>query len=284
MNRVDAWYGSRYCAVVSWGGWVRLFSISDRAFVRDLFTYKDSGGVSVAISADDQLCLVGSYYAWALACFDIRTGDLVWKREDLRRFYGLTFSPELNSLFGYFDGKSALRIDPRTGRTLESFRGVKDVAASPFTGLVLFGDSKSFVLRNGAGERLWAVPRESFAVLDVAWSPDTVAISEVAATRSDGAKAGIRCYSLHGELLWRYKGRKTHVQPLMYNPQVGGYVGVDFTAGTEDRFLVYWEEQTGGIKHERVIPHTMHGEICQQGSMMFSMNYKTYEWSLQPIR
>jgi len=28
----------------------------------------------------------------------------------------------------------------------------------------------------------------------------------------------------------------------------------------------------------------MHGEICQQGSMMFSMNYKTYEWSLQPIR
>src|SRR5262249_38677213 len=153
------WYGSAFCAAVSCGGWVRLFSISERRFVKDLFTHKDSGGLSVAMSPEDQYCFVGSYYAWGLACFDVRTGELVWKPDDLRRFYGLTFAPGLQSLFGYFDGKSALRIDPRTGETLETFRGVNYVAASAFRDSTLFGNNKSFILRNDAGQRLWSLAR-----------------------------------------------------------------------------------------------------------------------------
>src|SRR5262249_19728474 len=159
--------------------------------------------------------------------------ELVWKRDDLRRFYGLKFAPGLQSLFGYFDGKSALRIDPRTGETLETFRGVNYVAASAFRDSTLFGNNKSFILRNDAGQRLWSLARASFAVLDVGWSQETVAISEVGAP--------LRCYSSHGELLWRYKSRKTHVSPLMYCPTRHSYVGVDFTAGTEGCFVVHWD-------------------------------------------
>jgi len=110
VNHVNSWYHSGYCAIVSWGGWVRLFSILDRAFVRNIFTKKNAGGLSVAMSSDDV----------------------------------------------------------------------------------------------------------------------------------SGAARG-NC------------------------------------------FLLHWDEQTGRIMRERAIPDAMHGEICQQGSTMFLIDYKTYECSLEPI-
>jgi outer membrane protein assembly factor BamB len=283
VNSVDSWFDSNYCALISWGGWVRLFNITEQRFVIDLFTHKDSGGVSVAMSSDDRHCFLGTYYSWGLACFDVSTGQMVWKRDDLKRFYGLAFSKAQQCLFGYFDGKSALRIDPKTGETIETFKTVKNISASPFDDAVLFGDGHRFTLRKSDGEKIWSVPRESFAVLNIAWSPETVAISEVGSERRDGTKAGIRCFSLHGKLLWRYEGRKHHVSPIMYKPSSHQYVGVDFTAGVSDAILVHWDEQTGQIHHEQAMSFNMPVEICRQGQMMFCVNRKSYEFALNPI-
>ena len=277
VSSVNCWYGSDYCAVVSRDGWVRLFSLPDRCFLRDVFTHNDSGGVSVAFSADDQRCFLGSYHAWGLACFTVSTGECKWKREDLRRFRGLTFSAKLHRLFAYFEGKSALEMDPETGQTMQSFRGTTDLVASPLNDLLLFGDKKSLSLWRGTSKKLWTVSREGFAVLDVAWALDTVAISEARDTARD---FGVRCFSTHGELLWRHHSRKTQVSPLMYNPARRVYVGVDYTPGTEDRFLIHWDEETGKIQHERTIPHTMHGALCQRGETSFRINWSTWEFSL----
>ncbi len=275
--QVNCWYSSNYCAVVSRDGWVRLFSLADRCFLREFFTHKDSGGVSVALSADDQRCFLGSYYAWGLACFTVSTGERKWKRDDLRRFRGLTFSPQLHRLFGYFDGKGALEIDPETGQTVQSFRGTTDLVASPINDLVLFGDKKSLSLWRGTRSKLWSVSREGFAVLDVAWSLDTVAISEA---RDTDREFGVRCFSTDGELLWRYNSRKTQVSPLMYNPARRVYVGIDYTPGTEDRVLIHWDEATGTIQLERTIPPKMHGALCQRAECSFRINWSTWECSL----
>jgi len=287
VHSVQSWYDSGYCAVVTWGDWVRLFRISDRAFVRDIYTKKNSGGISVAMSSGDNFLFLGTYYGWGLACFDVHTGEIVWKRDDLQRFYGLAYSPSMDALFGYFLGKRALRIDPRTGATVESFRGVKDIAASPLTDLVLFGNRKSFILRNAAGENLWAVPRESFAVLDVAWSSDTVAISEAAHFRpKDGVtEPGIlRCYGWNGELLWRCESQEAHVCPLMWSGKRRDYVGVRFSGSKRGKsFLLHWGEQTGRKASEREVPDTMCDAICQQGSTRFLVDYKTYECFLESI-
>ena len=235
------------------------------------------------MSPDDRHCFLGTYYSWGLACFHVSTGQIVWKRDDLKRFYGLSYSKAQQCLFAYFDGKSALRIDPKTGVTLETFKRVNHVSASPFNDAVLFGDGgRRFTMHKPDGGITWTVPRESWAVLDIAWSAETVAISEVGSERRDGGKAGIRCYSLHGELLWRYEGRKSHVSPFMFKPSSHHYVGVDFTAGVKDAIRVHWDEQTGHIHHEQAVTQIMPTEICQQGQMMFCVDRKTYEFSLNP--
>jgi hypothetical protein len=288
VNKVQCWYGSAHCAVVSDGGWVRLFSIAERKFVRDFFTHQDPGVLNVAVSDDDQYCFVGSYYAWALACFEIRTGKIVWKREDLRRFYGLTYSPELRCLFGYLNEKSALMIDPKTGQTIESFRGVNYVNASPVNDLVLFGDTrKTFTLRNRSGLKLWTVRQEGFGhgPLNVGWSPGALAISETGPIHPGGPHAGIRCYSSHGELLWRHKRYQAHTWPLMYCPNLRAYVGVEFDPEQKPClcWLVQWDEQTGRVRHEKLVRHPLDGGICHQGLFYFAVDRKTYDFSLEPI-
>ena len=130
------------------------------------------------MSPDAQNCFVGTHYSWGLTCFDVSTGQIAWKRKDLRRFYGLTFSKSQNCLFCYFQGEDALRIDPKTGATIDAFRGVKFISASSYNEAVLYGNHNQFTLRLGNGEKLWSARRESFAVMDVAWSPESIAISE----------------------------------------------------------------------------------------------------------
>jgi len=266
------------------GGWIRLFNIAESRIDIDLFTNKDTGDIFVAMSPDDQNCFIGAYCSWGLTCFDTSTGQVVWKRDDLRRVYGLTYSKAQDCLFCCFQGKSALRIDPKTGATVETFRGVNLISASPFNDAVLFGNHKNFTLRLGQGEKLWSAPRESFAVMDVAWSPETLAISECVNVlkTSLGANAGVRCFSFHGELLWRHKGRWTHIFSLMYRPESHQFIGFDPDRG-KDIYLVHLDEQTGRVVREQLMPHTMLGEFCQQGQKLLWVNYENNEFTLTSI-
>jgi hypothetical protein len=113
----------------------------------------------------------------------------------------------------------------------------------------------------------------------VGWSAGTVAISEALGERN----AGIRCYSRHGELLWRYKGRKGQTSPLMYSPESGRYIGVDYAAGPADRLLVQWDEETGSIQNEQAIPSHMHGRLCAKGRLMFCIDFKTFETAIYDV-
>lgn len=285
FNRsAKSWFDSNYCALVTRGGWVRLFNVAENRIDIDLFTHKDTGDISIAMSPDDRFCFIGSYCSFGLTCFDVSPGQMVWKRNDLRRVYGLTYSKTQNCLFCCFQGKSALRIDPQTGATMDTFRGVNFISASPFSDVVLYGNHNQFTLRLGNGEKLWSARRESFAVMDVAWSPETLAISECANADPKGIRenAGIRCFSLHGKLLWRYKGRWTHIFSLMYRPSSRQFVGFDPDRG-KDIYLIRLDEQTGRVFHEQVMPHTMLGEFCQQGQMLFWLNHETREFTLTPI-
>lgn len=284
IRTVESWPDSNYCALITRGGWIRLFNIAESRIVIDLFTHKDSGGVSVAMSSDGRHCFLGTYYAWGLACFDVSTGQMLWKRNDLRRFYGLTFSKAQNCLFCCFQGKSALRIDPKTGATLETFRGVNFISASPFSDAVLYGNQNQFTLRLGNGEKLWSAGRESFDVMDIAWSPGALAVSEcVNCVKGDfGSAAGIRCFSLHGELLWRHRGRWTHIFSLMYRPESHQFIGFDPDRG-KDIYLQYLNEQTGHLARELLMPHIMLGEFCQQGQKLLWVNYETNEFTLTSV-
>lgn len=280
VNHADSWQNSSFIAVVTWNGRVKLFDASSKRFIVEFFTHKDPGGVSVALSQNNERCFCGTYYAWGLACFDVSTGQVIWRRKDLKRFYGLSFSPARNSLFAYFDGKSALELDPFTGITQNEFRGVVEVDASPYDESLLFTERKKFNFLGKELKKLWSVPRESFAVLENAWSPDSVAISEVGSELPNGSKAVIRCYSLGGELLWRYQGQNHHVDALQYRPRTKSFVGVDFTAG-KAYMLVELDEGTGKVIQQKIIPTSPHWGFCENGEQFFSVDHNSYEVALE---
>ena len=280
VNKAIGWQDSPFIAVVTWNGIVKLFDASSKQFVGEFSIHKNSGGVNVAISSNNKQCFCGTYYAWGLACFDIGTGQVVWHRKDLKRFYGLSFSKARNSLFAYFNGKSAIELNPTTGECLNSFRGVVEIHASPFDESLLLVDTKNFRLTDRSGDTLWSVQRESFAILDVAWSQDTVAISEVGADNPDGSKAGIRCFSLHGELLWRYKGQNTHVDPLQFRQRTNSFIGVDFTSG-EACLLVELDKDSGKVSHQKIVPSLPHWGFCQSAEQYFTVNHTSYEVTLE---
>ena len=127
---------------------------------------------------------------------------------------------------------------------------------------------------NPAGENLWTVYRESFAVLDVASSPDTVAISEAAHFHpQDGVTEPgmLRCYDWNGNLLWRCESQASHVCPLMWSDKRRDYVGVRFSVSERGKsFLVHWNEQTGRIVSELAVPEHDVQRECQRGSKEIS--------------
>ena len=100
----------------------------------------------------------------------------------------------------------------------------------------------------------WTAPTESFGVLDVAWSPDCVAISEVGEFNlPQQIKAGVRCFSRDGKLLWRYRAQNDHVGPLRFRPNKNSFVGIDFTSGTAFK-LIELDSLTGQVIHEAALP------------------------------
>ena len=276
VNRLDSWFSSDYCAAVTWGGHVKLFSISQSRFVADIFTHKDSGGISVALSGDDLLGFVGTYYAWGLACFEIATGKQIWKRSDLKHFYGLSYSQTQGSLFGYFNGKSGLRIDPHTGKTLETLRDCKHISCSPFDGCVLIRGGKKVRLVSKSEGVLWNCPASGFAALDVAWSPTLVVLSEA----GSDCGGGVRCFEIStGKLRW---SNAEHCINIMYCPGTQQFVGIGGKKGLPSLMCFRWEEETGDMNITE-IPKLFQKAICNKGQLIYSIEPKSFESSLMKI-
>jgi len=68
IRTLRSWPDSNYCALITRGGWIRLFNIAESRIDIDLFTNKDTGDIFVAMSPDDQNCFIGAYCSWGLTC------------------------------------------------------------------------------------------------------------------------------------------------------------------------------------------------------------------------
>jgi WD40 repeat protein len=282
VSRLYGWYDSDFCVITSWEGWVRLFSLSCQRVVTEFFTRKNPCGINVVVSSDNKRCFVSPGYTWGIGCFETETGELVWKWKGPS--YRLSFCPASNSLYAFARVGRALRFDPSTGSLRESFRGIREIFPSQQGSGVLTIEAKSIRIRDSAMRELFSLPKESWAVLDVAWSEISVAISDVRTVKPDGTRTGIRCYDLRtGEFLWSYVGRRGHVRPLMYRPARKAFVGVDFRAGPDERLLLQWDERSGKIIHEETIAADLHGELCARGELMFLADCKTHATSVLRI-
>jgi hypothetical protein len=240
---------------------ILVWDLHHRTLERELpLPVKDSGGISMALSPDETCVYAGTYYSGGCFGFCRADGRLLWRRADLKRFYGIACDSLTGRLFCYFDGRSCEELDPGTGKTVAKHRGVKEVYCSSFSQHRLFA-TRVLELHGTQGFK-WSVPRESFAVLSTAFSPLWLTVTEPNAT--------VRCFDLEsGRCAWRYVPPEGHhVIELGYIDSESMFVGVEWAYKKGgDMFLVHWSE-SGNFESRFPISGAAAHIFCASGTML----------------
>jgi len=135
-----------------------------------------------------------------VACYGTRTGEKFWHRLDIRRSGRLRFASNGSSIWCGIRGSPLQQLDARTGETIACMRAVEEVLDSPYSDHCLVISRQQLRIK---GTKDIVVPKLSFAVLDVAFSPDALCLSE--------AGGVVRCIDLGLRLeRWRYVPPHSH--------------------------------------------------------------------------
>jgi WD40 repeat protein len=164
-----------------------------------------------------------------VACYSAADGTRIWQRKDLKKAQRLTPSRDGNSIFcGFSEGPCEL-LDVRTGETIAKIRATRNVVESRYQP-ISFVDRLRPELTEVTGNRIAFIPRETFAVLTVAFSPTSVCISECGGP--------VRCLETsRGNEIWRYTPLPgKHVLSLEYSSSADCFYGVE------------WPYAQGGVK------------------------------------
>lgn len=181
-------------------GQVIVWSFEKRAPVAHLETVFDSGGsrvTAIDVPAAGLLVVAGNWRG-PVAGYEVRTGEAIWSRPELRHVQCLS-ALEGGVVAAGFDRGPLRIIDARNGETLEIVRGVKE--AFPVRGetiLCVDRNTATVSLRNWKnGEHYWTHAREGFAVLAAEAAADTVLVGE--------ACGPLRALALGGGERWSWR-------------------------------------------------------------------------------
>jgi hypothetical protein len=149
-------------------------------------------------------------------------------------------------------------LDARTGEILETRLELKDLfESSSSTALLLEERKRDYILRNCDGGSCH-VSRLTFAILDAAFSPDSLCISE--------SRGLVRCVGISsGAEGWRYDpGNGRHVLRLWYQEADRKFYGVrwEYEQGTP-RGLVSFDSESGECKDISELT-SWEEEVCLQ--------------------
>jgi len=242
---------SHRLAAAFWEKTVQIWDLDLREQVSQFDTVMTDGSNQLHLDPNGERGVVAAWSAGAkggVACCEIPTGKLIWHRADLKRSQGISFSTDGQSVWFEPNEGRVQRLDALTGDTIEALTGIQHIHLSPYSSEVLIEKrSGEYVLR---GVKDFAIPKITFAILDVVFGPESLCLTE-----SGGPVRCIDCRS--GVELWRYEpGTKTHALRLWYREPDGHYYGVQ------------WQYHSGG-------PHKVLrfeggsgqvGEICQLDS------------------
>ncbi len=185
----------------------------------------DLGGRRLAINPRGDMCAVASYTLGGLACYASDTGEVICIRDDLKKLQLVSYSPDGKRLYcGHATGPLTV-LDAETGADLARYRSTENVYSSPFQPLELLEmrGKGPHELRDFAGNRIAKIARTTFAILDAAFGPDRLCISE-----SGGP---VRCLDTkNGTELWRYTPKPgRHFLTLAYSPKSAAFHGVEWS-------------------------------------------------------
>lgn len=210
---------------------VQIWDVKTRAVVNQFETLFSFGGHRLSLDPLGERCIAAAWEAGkrgGVACYETNTGKLIWHRQDLRQTQRVRFSPRGEDAWCVSDSGPTKLLDAANGKTLDALTGLGDIFDSEYSAdLLLEKRKRDYVLKK---EKTLQIPRLTFAVLDVAFSPQSLAISE-----SGGP---VRCIdSSTGTELWRQSpGKQIHYLRVWYRKTNRNFYGVQ------------WDFQTGSFR------------------------------------
>jgi hypothetical protein len=219
---------------------VQIWNFATAELVSELDTVFEFGGDRLAVNPGGEYCLAASFRTGqkgGVACYEVQSGRKVWHRTDLRRVQGVRFSSAGEKIWCRVEGGPIQTLDTHTGLTLDSLRKVREVFDSPFTTHLLHVPQGDYVI---VGSTRVRVPRITFAILDVTFSPDALCLSE--------ANGPVRCLDLKAaEERWRYLPPSgSHVLGLSYQADQSFY-GVQWAYESGGPVMLLQFSQSTGV-------------------------------------
>jgi len=218
---------------------VQIWNWSVGQRLAEFETVFETGGWRLALAPNGSTCVAASWKKGkrdGVACYDAPTGQTAWHRSDIRRVQGLRFSPAGDHIWCWIEGGPVQQLDSRTGATSAVVKGVQDVIESRYPGHILEVRRTGFLVR---GEIDFLVPRLTFALLDAAFSSDSLCLAE--------ASGPVRCLQLGtGVERWRFQSSGgAHVVALSHSQDDHSFYAVQRYMNGGPAALLRLPERTG---------------------------------------
>jgi hypothetical protein len=192
---------------------IQIWDLATSKQVSEFESVLTGGGDRLTLHPEGEICVAAGWTKGrqgGVACYDAAEGALRWHREEIKQSQFARFSFDGRTLWVGVEAGPLQVLETATGMTIDKFVGIKAVFDSPYSSLLLLETRKRGYFLQGTNKV--RIPNLSFALLDAAFSPNRVCLSE-----SGGPVRCLDCDS--GLELWRYDPpRHSHILRLRYRP------------------------------------------------------------------
>jgi len=230
ISHIATSYSGNIFAVAEFEKMVYVWDFDKDLRIQSIESILDFGGRRLAISPNGEICAAGAYNKYGISMYDVGTGKILWNRKDLKRVQILKFNPGGDKIYACFETKPMHIIDCYTGEVCKTLRGKRKIWFSPLDESYILEDNIKIRFYNDVLNTNFEINRETFAILDVTYSEDTVFTSE-----SGGALRAIS--TIDGEEKWRAYFEDNHFLRIGYNKENNLIYGVlwNFEKGGNSR-------------------------------------------------
>jgi WD40 repeat protein len=250
---------------------VEIWDLETAERVNGFSTVLEFGGQRLGLDASGNTCLAGAYHRFGVVAYDVADGTSRWSRADIKRVQYIARSGDGRHAFVGVEGGSAEVVDLRDGKTVERLRGVRRVFENA-TGTARLVERNSPIVETSSG-RSFRVRRSTFAILDVAFGPASVCVSE--------AGGPTRCLDLDtGRELWRHQPAKgVHILSVVFSPSSKDFLAVSFAFERMAEHTLVRLEPSGRATRLATLGRPAVAEFCLSGDALILSDGRLFDAS-----
>lgn len=223
------------------------------------------GGHRITMSPTGKTCVAAAWGTGShggVACYDAISGWTIWHRNDIRHTQNVRFSSKGDTVWcGVEEGKLQ-QLDAQTGETIDKLTGIKRLFDSEDSQVLLLDTRNRDLIIQGRSKV--RIPKLSFGLLDGAFGPDSLCLSE--------AGGPVRCLDTEsGVERWRYEPpSSSHVLRLGYRWEDQCFYGVqwEYKRGTSKELIRFSAEGGRAQEVRQLRSRSSDEEFCMHGDML----------------